>query len=219
MIELDSINKSFREPDNSERVLFDGLQLSVPQAGGSIAIMGRSGSGKTTLLRILAGLDSRYTGTYRFMGEELPRRERALRSFRREHIGFVPQLCTLLDDRDVLANVELALGGARIRRQRAQECLELVGLSDFRRKHPDKLSGGEAQRVVIARALANNPDVLLTDEPTSALDEETERRIMRVLLDSANRRLLIITTHNPAIASLCDIRYTITGRHLERRSD
>ena len=218
MIELDDIFKSFREPDGSERVLFDGLQLSVPQTGGSIAIMGRSGSGKTTLLRILAGLDSRYAGTYRFMEEDLPRRERALRRFRREHIGFVPQSCGLLGDRDVHANVELALGKTRTRRQRVQECLELVGLSGFRRKRPDKLSGGETQRVVIARALANNPDVLLTDEPTSALDEEMERRIMQVLLDSANRRLLIITTHIPTIASLCDISYTITDHRLERRS-
>ncbi len=219
MIALEQIEKAYSEKNGQERVIFDGLDFCPEPQERSVAIMGRSGSGKTTLLRIIAGLDVDYSGRYLYDGETLPKNKARMTRFRREVVGVVPQNPMVLEDRNVLANVELAVPAGMDKSQVASECLAQVGLAGYERVSGAKLSGGEAQRVAIARAIAADPRLLLADEPTAALDEKTETEILALfeqLVASGAR--LIIATHNMAVANWCDAKYEIRGRHLVRVS-
>lgn len=220
MLELNDVTKVYLEPNKEERILFDGLDLCVPDGIASVAILGRSGSGKTTLLRILAGLDTCYQGSYTYCGRLLKKTGGAMASHRLQNIGYITQQFDLLPDRNVLHNVTIGAPKRSGARTCALECLDMLGMRGFARKRTTELSGGEAQRVAIARALAKRPRIVLADEPTGSLDEETEAEILKLfdLLQGKGVRL-VIATHNRTVADRCDVQYTIEGRRLRPLSE
>jgi len=190
--------------------------------GEVVCIVGPSGSGKTTLLNIIGGLDKPDTGVVIVDGVDVAKLSEAeLTKFRLFKVGYVFQLYNLIPTLTVLENVELPmyLAGVSkdIRRKRAVELLEIVGLERYADKTPDMLSGGEQQRVAIARALANNPAVVLMDEPTGALDTENTRKLI-ALVKKLNRELgqtFIIATHDVLVARECTKIFTIRDGKIE----
>jgi putative ABC transport system ATP-binding protein len=187
-----------------------GVDLEIPR-GTVVAIIGRSGSGKTTLLNLIGGLDRPTRGRVELDGDDLGRLdETALVRMRRRRIGFVFQAFGLLPILTATENVEVPMRMLRtepsVRRERAAELLDLVGLAERARHRPHELSGGEQQRVAIARALANRPELLIADEPTGHLDSQTGRAIMRLIsgVARAERMTAIVATHDPALVVLAD---------------
>jgi len=172
--------------------------------GDFVVILGPSGSGKSTLLNILGGLDTPTSGRVRFFDHDLTIADQGeLTRFRREHVGFVFQFYNLIPSLTALENVALITELAE-NPMDAKECLRLVGLGDRAHHFPSQLSGGEQQRVSIARAIAKRPDVLLCDEPTGALDVETGKLVLEVL-DRVNREFgttTAVITHNVSIAAM-----------------
>jgi putative ABC transport system ATP-binding protein len=192
-----------------------GISLEV-RAGEFLAVTGRSGSGKTTFLNLLSGLDRPTTGSVKFQGRYLEEySERELVELRRKKLGFVFQSFGLMPLLSAMENVELPLhiGGAswRERRRRAMESLELVGLGSRSRHRPYELSGGEQQRVSIARALATDPDVIFADEPTGELDTTTAMSITSILREVVEQRgtTVLVATHDLILAGLCGRRVDI----------
>jgi predicted ABC-type transport system involved in lysophospholipase L1 biosynthesis ATPase subunit len=181
----------------------DGVSLAVGR-GDCVAIMGPSGSGKSTLLHVLCGLDRPTSGRVSFDGREPKPGE--WDRLRAERIGFVFQAFHLLPTLTAAENVEVPMFGTgrsrREREERARELLRRVGLADRATHLPRELSGGECQRVAIARSLANEPDVLLADEPTGNLDSKSSAEILDLLFDIHARdgATLVIVTHEAAIA-------------------
>jgi len=176
-----------------------------------LAITGRSGSGKTTLLNLLAGLDTPTSGTVFFEGQDLSKlAEWELTELRRHRIGFVFQSFGLLPLLSAYENVELPLRIAKWdraeRHRRTEICIEQVGLSDRARHRPYELSGGEVQRLAIARALVHQPSLILADEPTGELDLATGQSIYRLLKDiSSNEGVgIIVATHDIVMAQIAD---------------
>jgi putative ABC transport system ATP-binding protein len=174
--------------------------------GDFVVILGPSGSGKSTLLNILGGLDTPSSGSIRFFDHDLAAAGQSeLTRFRREHIGFVFQFYNLIPSLTALENVQLITELSESSLP-PDECLRLVGLADRMNHFPSELSGGEQQRVSIARAIAKRPDVLLCDEPTGALDVETGKLVLEVL-DRVNREFgttTAVITHNVSIAAMGD---------------
>ena len=174
--------------------------------GEFVVILGPSGSGKSTLLNILGGLDTPTSGRVLFFDHDLTKADqRELTRFRREHVGFVFQFYNLIPSLTALENVSLITEVAE-HPMDPKECLRLVGLDDRMNHFPSELSGGEQQRVSIARAIAKRPGVLLCDEPTGALDVETGKLVLDVL-DRVNREFKTTTaviTHNAGIAAMAD---------------
>ena len=192
-----------------------GISLEV-RAGEFLAVTGRSGSGKTTFLNLLSGLDRPTTGSVKFQGRHLEEySERELVELRRKKLGFVFQSFGLMPLLSAMENVELPLhiGGAswRERRRRAMESLELVGLGPRSRHRPYELSGGEQQRVSIARALATDPDVIFADEPTGELDTTTAMSITSILREVVEQQgtTVLVATHDLTLAGLCSRRVDI----------
>lgn len=190
------------------------------KAGEFVVILGASGSGKSTLLNILGGLDIPTSGQVFYRDHDLTSAgDRALTAFRREHVGFVFQFYNLIPSLTALENVALVTEIADNPMDPA-EALRLVGLEERLQHFPAQLSGGEQQRIAIARAVAKRPDVLLCDEPTGALDCSTGRLVLEVL-EQVNRELGTITvviTHNSAIAGMGDRIIRLgSGRVLEER--
>jgi lipoprotein-releasing system ATP-binding protein len=187
-----------------------GLDLSV-EAGQMVAIVGASGVGKSTLLHVLGGLDAFEAGTVR-IGESAihEMRDEARVAFRNRHVGFVFQFHHLLPEFSALENVEMPLRiagrPAAERRARAEEMLARVGLGDRLAHRPGALSGGEQQRVAVARAIVGRPSLLLADEPTGNLDETTAHGLHQLLRDMHREHGLtsIIATHNAVLAAACD---------------
>lgn len=182
----------------------------VIQQGEMLAIMGRSGSGKSTVLSIIAGIDRPSGGTYLFEGKDMSKitGDRMTR-FRRDHIGVVFQHYALIDDYNVYNNIAIPLKLRKLSRaeieRRVREIAEELGISALLFKYPKELSGGEAQRTAIARAVVAKPKLILADEPTGALDEENGSKIMQVfqkLHDQGNT--IVIVTHDPGIAAMCE---------------
>lgn len=187
-----------------------GLDLTVGR-GEMIAIVGASGVGKSTLLHLLGGLDTADAGTIRIGDTELtaiPDADRV--AFRNQHIGFVFQFHHLLPEFTALENAEMPMRIGRqpaaVRRPRATDVLTRVGLAERLDHRPGMLSGGEQQRVAVARALVMNPDLLLADEPTGDLDEATADALHALLREMHRERQLtsVIATHNPRLAASCD---------------
>ncbi|HET9493092.1 MAG TPA: ABC transporter ATP-binding protein [Chloroflexia bacterium] len=187
----------------------DGIDLEVGR-GEAVALVGPSGSGKSTLLNLLGGLDRPTSGEIWVDGENIAKAPaRRLVLHRRERVGFVFQSFNLLPHRTALENVEVPLTIAGLpraeRRERARQLLERVGLGARTTHRPNQLSGGEQQRVAIARSLANEPSILLADEPTGNLDSATGEEVLRLLLDlNAGGLTLIIVTHDTSVASVAD---------------
>ena len=195
--------------EDLEVVGLRGLDLEV-RRGEFLAIIGRSGSGKTTLLNLIAGLDKPDTGSVLVAGEDITRYNDAqMTQFRRHTIGFVFQSFGLLPLLSAAENVELALRiagvGLRERGRRTAELLEQVALSHRAGHRPYELSGGEQQRVAVARALANEPPLLIADEPTGELDSATGAQIFQLLRDVAASGVTVITaTHDPFVIEHVD---------------
>lgn len=183
----------------------DGIDFSI-EKGEFVVIVGPSGAGKTTVLNILGGMDRATSGEIWVDGTDVAKlNSRQLIGYRRDDIGFVFQFYNLVQNLTALENVELALQICKDPLD-AQQVLIQVGLGDRLKNFPAQLSGGEQQRVSIARALAKNPKLLLCDEPTGALDDETGRTILSLLQDTCRKQgmTVIVITHNSAIAPMAD---------------
>ncbi len=182
------------------------IDLTVNK-GEYLAVLGPSGSGKSTLMNIIGCLDEQTSGTYRLHGTRIANKTEAeLSHIRGKEIGFIFQSYYLLQRQTAAQNVELPLiyadMPARKRRERVNEVLELVGLTDKRNNYPNQLSGGQQQRVAIARAVATHPSILLADEPTGALDQHTGAQVMQ-LFHTLNEEgnTIIMITHDAHIAA------------------
>ncbi len=203
MLQIRNISKTYKTGNLVQRAL-DDVSLNL-RDNEFVAILGPSGSGKTTLLNIIGGLDRYDSGDLIINGISTKKyKDRDWDSYRNHTVGFVFQSYNLIPHQTVLANVELALTISGIsgkeRRERAIKALEEVGLGDQIHKKPNQMSGGQMQRVSLARALVNNPDILLADEPTGALDSETSIQVMDLLKEVAKDRLVVMVTHNPELA-------------------
>lgn len=203
MLNLKNICKEYKMGDTTVHAL-RGVDVSFRQ-NEFVAILGHSGCGKTTLLNIIGGLDRYSEGDLIINGVSTKKyKDRDWDTYRNHSVGFVFQSYNLIPHQSVLSNVELALTLSGVkkseRRKRAKEALKKVGLGDQLKKKPNQMSGGQMQRVAIARSLVNNPDILLADEPTGALDTDTSVQIMEILKEVAKDRLVIMVTHNPELA-------------------
>lgn len=183
-----------------------GINLKI-EKGEMVAIMGPSGSGKSTLLNLIGLLDRPTSGNYLLDGKEVGRLNSAEQSkVRGQKIGFIFQSFNLIPYLSAIGNVELGQKYAgKIDSQIARESLAKMGLSDRLKHRPNELSGGEQQRVAVARALAKSPPIILADEPTGNLDSKTSKEIMTILtnLHSENNITLVMITHDPNIAHYC----------------
>ena len=203
MLRLNDIKKTYVTGDLKIEAL-KGVNLSF-RASEFVAILGPSGCGKTTLLNIIGGLDQYTSGDLIIAGKSTKEfKERDWDVYRNHRIGFVFQSYNLIPHQTILENVELALTIAGIgkeeRQKRAKDALDKVGLKGLYKKKPGQLSGGQCQRVAIARSLVNEPEILLADEPTGALDTETSIQIMDLMKEVAKDKLVIMVTHNPELA-------------------
>ncbi len=203
MLQIKNIIKKYKTGDLVQLALND-VSLNL-RDNEFISILGPSGSGKTTLLNVIGGLDRYDSGDMLIDGISTQKyKDKNWDSYRNHTIGFVFQSYNLIPHQSILANVELALtiGGVnpKERKKRAAEALKEVGLGDHMHKKPNQLSGGQMQRVAIARALVNDPKIVLADEPTGALDTETGIQVMEILKKVAEKRLVVMVTHNPELA-------------------
>lgn len=214
LVQLQNLTKTYTEGKQS-RTILDQINATFHQ-GDFILLLGQSGSGKSTLLNLISGIDDPDSGDILINGvaiNRLSERQRTL--FRREHIGFIFQFFNLIPTLTVFENVTLPLhlnGGVTAAKEKeVQTLIERVGLAQRQDAFPDRLSGGEQQRVAILRAIAHNPTLLLADEPTGNLDEDTGQTIIQLLLELTRQanKTLIMATHNPEIIPLADKVYRI----------
>ena len=210
MIKLRNIYKTYVRGEESIKVLED-LSLDIPK-GSYEALMGPSGSGKSTLLNLIAGLDRPTSGTIEINGRRTEALgESALAKWRADTIGFVLQSYNLLPVLTAVENVELPLLLTKVpsgdRRKRAQTALRVVGLEDRMNHYPRQLSGGQEQRVSIARAIVNDPTIIVADEPTGDLDRQAADDILRLLekLNTEMKKTILMVTHDPAAAERATI--------------
>ncbi|MEQ1516383.1 MAG: ABC transporter ATP-binding protein [Usitatibacteraceae bacterium] len=210
MIELNAAAKSYAVPGGQTCHALRAVNLRV-DAGEYVVVLGKSGSGKSTLLNLLAGLDRPSGGSVRVAGADLHRmRENALALWRGANVGVVFQFFQLLPTLTVVENIMLAMEfvgsvDRGLRRSRGIELLGMVGLLDQADKLPSMLSGGQQQRAAIARALANDPPIVLADEPTGNLDSETAADI-NALFDQLTRqgKTLVVVTHDASLAKVAN---------------
>ena len=203
MLELKSIKKSYTVGENKQQVL-KGIDIKFRKSEFT-SILGSSGSGKTTLLNIIGGLDKYDSGDLIIEGISTKQfSDRDWDAYRNYRVGFIFQSYNLIMHQSVLSNVEMALTLSGVskkeRKEKATKALEKVGLKEHINKKPNQLSGGQMQRVVIARAIVNDPEIILADEPTGALDSKTSLQIMDLLKEIAEDKLVIMVTHNPELA-------------------
>ncbi len=209
MIELRGVSKTVQSGDHPLTILHP-LDYTIP-SGQFLAILGPSGSGKSTLLGLIAGLDAPTTGEVVIDGTDITKlTEDGLAKLRGEKIGFVFQFFHLVPSLTAFENVmvPMEIAGRRGASARARKLVEEVGLAERAHHYPSQLSGGEQQRIAIARALANDPAIVLADEPTGNLDSTTGRHIMELLLEirRTRRSTLVLVTHDADLASLADAR-------------
>lgn len=208
MIRIENLNKIYKNGSVEVHALND-VNMEVSR-GEFLAVMGHSGSGKSTLMNIIGCLDRPSSGKYFLDGIEIDKQSPdELSLIRNKKIGFVFQAFNLIPRTKVLSNVELPMIYAKVkskqRSERALELLEKVGLKDRINHMPNELSGGQMQRAAIARALANNPPIILADEPTGNLDTNSSEEIMKIFKD-LNREgtSIIVVTHEPEVAKYAD---------------
>lgn len=223
LLRIEKLSKSYREGE-SRRTIFADLNAAMV-AGEKVALLGRSGSGKSTLLNLISGIDQPDSGEVVIDGTPLHRLSEHQRTlFRRNHIGFVFQFFNLIPTLTVLENLllPLELKGCldSVAQQQARELLAEVGLADRSASFPDRLSGGEQQRIAIARALIHRPKLLLADEPTGNLDADTGARVLDLLerLLGQTGGTLIMVTHSAEIACRADRILTIADGGLHETS-
>ena len=195
----------------------DNVSLEIP-SGTMTVVLGSSGSGKSTLLNVIGGLDTPSSGSVTVNNTRVDKLSKGQRSsFRRNHIGFIFQSYNLVQDLTALENIELSAGMTECC-MTSEEALCAVGLHDKRASYPSQLSGGEQQRVSIARAIVKKSGILLCDEPTGALDFETGLHVLNIIDDlrRQHNRTIIIVTHNSAIARIADLVVTMhSGRIID----
>ncbi len=220
LIELRGLSKTYRE-GRAERVVLRDVDATIGR-GELAVVLGRSGSGKSTLLNLLSGIDLPTAGEVVVAGRslgELSERERTL--FRRHSVGFVFQffnlIPTLTVEENLLLPQELSGRVTDADRRRALDLLGRVGLADRRDSFPDRLSGGEQQRVAVARALGHDPDLVLADEPTGNLDLETGLEVLELLDELVRNRgkTLVMVTHAREVMGIADRVFTLARGHLE----
>lgn len=206
IIKLQQIVKRFYIGKPNELEILHGIDLTVHE-GEFVAIVGESGSGKSTLMNIIGALDRPTEGQYLLSGTDVGLlKDQELSEIRNQRIGFVFQTYNLISRTTALANVELPMLYAGMskkeRNSRAKELMEMVGMSDRVTHRPEELSGGQKQRTAIARAMANDPDIILADEPTGALDSETSRTIMNLFhkLHREAGKTIVLITHSMELA-------------------
>ncbi|HHW68788.1 MAG TPA: ABC transporter ATP-binding protein [Tenericutes bacterium] len=204
IIEIKNVFKTY----NTENIFthaLNNVDFKVKK-GEIVVILGASGSGKTTLLNVISGLDKVTSGTIVYEGKDITNlKDKKITRFRKENLGFIFQTYNLLEHLNVYENV---LVGAKLGKEKTNinEIIKTVGLDVHKHKYMHELSGGEQQRVSIARALAKNPQVMFCDEPTGALDEKTGKIVLESLIDVNEKfnTTMIIITHNPGIALIGD---------------
>lgn len=213
MIQTQSVKRCFKT-NSGEFWALKGIDVQIPK-GGLTILKGRSGSGKTTLLNILGALDLPTEGTILFDGEDITQMGEKQRSaLRRKKIGFVFQSVALIPMMTAYENVEYALRLSRYsgnRKERAMECLKMVGLAQRMNHLPQELSGGEQQRVAIARAIAHKPQVIFADEPTAELDTQTGLQVVKIFKDLTRLEgvTIVMTTHDTALMEIGDAVYAL----------
>lgn len=205
MIELENITRSF----GSLQVL-KGISLNIDR-GEVVSITGPSGAGKTTLLQIMGSLDKPDGGKVLYDGQDITRMsEKEISAFRNRHIGFVFQFHQLLPEFTALENITIPMliagQGMRQAIARAKELLQMLGLADRADHKPSELSGGEKQRIAVARALANQPDVILADEPSGSLDTKNKEELHKLFFSLRDQlgQTFVIVTHDESLAAMTD---------------
>lgn len=201
-IEFNNVNKIYTMGEVEIRAL-DNISFTIDK-GEFVVVLGASGAGKTTILNLLGGMDVATSGSIIVDERNVSKaNEKALCEYRRYDIGFVFQFYNLVQNLTALENVELARQISK-NPLKAEDVLELVGLSERKNNFPSQLSGGEQQRVAIARAVCKNPKLLLCDEPTGALDYRTGKQVLKVLQDMSIERnmTVVMITHNSALANM-----------------
>lgn len=217
IVELKNVSKTYNTGDTEFKAL-DNIDLSINK-GEFVVILGPSGAGKSTLLNLIGGMDTPTSGSIKIDGEEISKyNENKLSEYRAENIGFIFQFYNILPTLTVLENVELIKDVVRNGND-SIEAIKAVGLEKHINKFPNQLSGGEQQRVSIARAIAKNPKLLLCDEPTGALDSKTGVEVLKLLkkqCDGNNEEnTVIIVTHNSLFADIADTVIRVKNGKIE----
>jgi len=210
LIEMKNIVKCYFEGKENELEILHGIDLNI-YPGELVAIVGESGSGKSTLMNIIGALDRPSSGEYFLNSINVGKaNDQELSVIRNQRIGFIFQNFDLIGKINALKNVELPMLYAGINRrecsERAKVLLDKVGMKDRIKHLPNELSGGQKQRIAIARAMANNPDILLADEPTGALDSQTSQTVIDIFhkLNREDGMTIVLITHNLMLAEECD---------------
>jgi putative ABC transport system ATP-binding protein len=206
LYEVSNLSKVYGKGETSVHAL-NGISVNI-ERGKFVVVLGASGSGKSTLLNILGGMDRTNEGKIVFDGEDITNfDQKKLTRFRKENIGFVFQSYNLLPNLTAIENVEFSTEISKLPKEGAQNALAAVGLAQRKNHYPAELSGGEQQRISIARAIAKKPKVLLCDEPTGALDYKTGIMILNVLHDINKKQgtSIILITHSQDIAKIADV--------------
>ena len=217
IVELKNLSKIYNTGEKEFKAL-DNIDLSIGK-GEFVVILGPSGAGKSTLLNLIGGMDTPTIGSIKIDGEEISKyNENELSEYRAENIGFIFQFYNILPTLTVLENVELIKDVVKNGND-SKEAIKAVGLEEHMNKFPNQLSGGEQQRVSIARAIAKNPKLLLCDEPTGALDSKTGVEVLKLLkkqCDGNNgENTVIIVTHNSLFAEIADTVVRVKNGKIE----
>lgn len=214
------IVKSFYVGTPNELEILHGMTFNVPK-GEFVSIVGQSGSGKSTLMNIIGPLDRPTSGQYYLDGTDVSKAsDKELSAIRNKQIGFVFQTFNLIARTSALKNIELPMLYAGVpakqRKERAEELLEIVEMTDRAKHMPNELSGGQKQRIAIARAMANDPAIILADEPTGALDSKTGRLVMDLFhkLHKEQGKTIVLITHNNELAAETDRIITISDGNI-----
>ncbi|MBK5200787.1 MAG: ABC transporter ATP-binding protein [Spirochaetaceae bacterium] len=221
ILEMSKLSKSFPLPLKKKLEILSDLDFSV-ESGLSVSITGKSGCGKSTLLQIAASLLKPTTGSVKIDNKEISNMsEKDLCNLRNKKLGFIFQNSLLLEDFSAIENIMMPLLINKVSKKnaeaRAKELIELVDLSNRANHKIQQLSGGEKQRIAIARALANSPSIIFADEPTGSLDEKNAQFIEDLLLSLVKKEktTLILVTHNNNFADKCDKKYILTFGKIE----
>ena len=219
ILSVKNLSKTYKQGESSVKVLSD-LNLEVAK-GETVAILGQSGSGKSTFLSLLSGLDSADEGSISITNHEITKLdEKQLAKFRGENVGIIFQQFHLMNHLTAMENVSLPLEIAKDKaaKQEAKKALEAVGLGHRLEHYPSEMSGGENQRIAIARAFIVKPDLLIADEPSGNLDQDTGEQVMGLLFEQVKTTgmTMLLVTHNKELASKCQHIYELVRGKLEK---